>query len=364
MITDEEGFLYPVASSKCIHCGKCEKVCPRLNKFDGYEFEQKAYVATVNDKNKWKRSSSGGAFSEICWAFGDENTLICGAAWDGLRVKHVCVKGVDNLAPLCKSKYIASDLKDVYSELKSHLEMGGKAIFSGTPCQVAGIKAFLGKEYANLLLIDLICHGVGSPDVFEKCVELTGKQLGMTISNYGFRQKPTNYFATRYLSSVSDGEKTVYVLEDQYSQLFLKQHCLRPSCGKNCIYRNEHRQGDITIADFNGADKPFKDLSFEGHNYSSIISNTSKGEIVISGLFKRMVIYSCPIENIKKYNPLFFKQTWFSEKRDSFFEDFCLDKESIEQWVTDAKIFKYSLKRKTYDLLPAFLKKIVKKVVK
>jgi len=364
MERDKEGFLYPIASDKCIHCGKCERACPSLNKFTGFDLDkQLAFFAVTKNKKIWRRSASGGAFSEICNAFGDANTLICGAQWDGLKVEHSCVIGVENITPLCKSKYVASDLRNCFTKIKEHIVKGNKAIFCGTPCQVAGLRAFLGKDYNNLLLIDLICHGVGSPVVFEECVELTGKQLGIEPKHYGFRYKPTGHFLARHISYISDGQNKYLITNDQYNQLFLSQLCLRPSCGKNCIYRTQKRQGDITIADFNGADS-IKDLSYKKHNYSSIIANTEKAISLLKDLKKRMKIYPCKIEDVKKYNPLFYKQTWFSNDREKFFKDFCEDSSSLTKWVKDASIYKVSIKRRIYCLLPSVLKRMVRKVLR
>lgn len=130
MEPDEEGFLYPIASDKCIHCGKCMNSCPVLNKYSGYKTDVANVFAGVSKNKKvWKDSSSGGAFTSICTAFADEETLICGAAWEGLDVKHVCVIGVNNIAPLRKSKYVASNLCNTFSEIKKHLSNGKKPFF-------------------------------------------------------------------------------------------------------------------------------------------------------------------------------------------------------------------------------------------
>lgn len=364
MESDEEGFLYPLASDKCIKCGKCQTICPRINKIIGDKtIEQKAYVAISKNNKIWKRSASGGAFTEICKAYADKNTLICGAAWDGLKVKHICVIGVNNIEPLCKSKYIASELGDTFKKIKNHLVTGNKVIFCGTPCQVAGLRAFIGNMDENLLLIDLICHGVGSPVVFEECVKLTGKQLGIMPIKYGFREKPQGVFITRHLSSISDDKKTYYVVKDQYNQLFLEQTCIRPCCGSNCIYRDENRQGDFTIADFNGSVDP--KLSRESSkNKSCIISNTKKALDLLPYIIKNMKVEELPIEDVKKFNPLFYKQTWFSSDRDSFFNEFCDDKKNLNKWVTDAQICKISIKRRIYNALPYFIKMIIKRVHK
>ena len=158
MIRDEEGFLYPTADEKCIHCGKCEKICPQNNKtiiFD--QVEKKAYAALSFDKEIWYRSASGGAFSEICKVFenNDSNTIFVGAKWNGLKVEESCVEGSANILPLCKSKYIASDVNDTFRRIKMFLLKNQKVLFCGTPCQVAGLRNFLGREYDNLFLIDL-----------------------------------------------------------------------------------------------------------------------------------------------------------------------------------------------------------------
>lgn len=213
-------------------------------------------------------------------------------------------------------------------------------------------------------MIDLICHGVGSPTVFKECLKLTGDQLKIEIKEYGFRYKPINSFITRHISYVSDGTRQKYVINDQYDQLFLNQTCLRPSCGKNCIYRDKNRQGDITIADFNGADKPFKDLSFEKHNYSTIVINTSKGFKLLNKMSSIMKMYPCAVENVEKYNPLFCSQTSFSRERDAFFADFCSDSSIVKKWVSDATPYKVSFKRKVFNVMPPFFKRFLKKTIK
>lgn len=155
--------------------------------------KKKAYAALSKDKKIWKRSASGGAFSEICKAWGDSETLFAGAAWDKLSVHHICIYNYNDIIKLCKSKYVASNLENTFDEIKEHLESGKKAVFCGTPCQVAGLKSFLGKEYNNLLLIDLICHGVGSPSVFSTCIKILEEQFNDEIMSYTFRSKGSTY---------------------------------------------------------------------------------------------------------------------------------------------------------------------------
>lgn len=365
MIEDEEGFLYPSLIGKCIQCGKCERVCPIHNmKLEEQTYKKKAYAGVTRDWNIWERSASGGAFSEICRAWGDNKTIIAGAAWGGLRVHHICVKGVNNISPLCKSKYIASNLEDTFIEIENYLQCGNKVLFCGTPCQVAGLKQFLGKEYTNLLLIDLICHGVGSPKIFNSCIKVIEKQLGCNISRYEFRSKKRKYEYDHIEKITLLNNKEVSLSTDPYIQLFLKQLCLRPSCGENCKYRNEHRQGDITIADFKGLKQVFPKLANESRNYSTIIINNNKGEKIISALEKSMILYECRIEDIKRYNPLFYRQTRSTKKRDEFFTDYInTSQDAIIRWTKPTEIHKLTIKRKIYNIIPDQYAKYIKNII-
>ncbi len=362
MQKDEEGFLYPVASDACIHCGKCQRVCPIENNSsdESLALKQMAYCALSKDKKTWQRSASGGAFTEICRAFGDTETIICGAAWDGLNVHHVCVQGVDNIDPLCKSKYVASSPENVFSEIKNHLQNGKKVIFCGTPCQVAGLNAMLDKPYENLLTIDLICHGVGSPDVFQTSMEVIGEQFHQTVIGYEFRTKKNTHIQD-YLQKINTQDGNVLFLKDDpYINLFLSQKCLRPSCGDNCHFRSASRPGDVTIADFKGLLEVFPDLKGTKWNYSSIITNSPKGAKVVQKLTRTMQMRACDLEVIKQYNPLFYRQTWASEERDVFFSDFIASpKEAIRKWTKPAKVYTESNKRKLWEALPTWLRKLV-----
>lgn len=364
MEKDDEGFLYPAASSECINCGKCKASCPAVSvNIADNNTVPVAYCALTKDNKVWRQSASGGAFSEICKAWDNGNSVFCGAVWNGLNVEHRCIQGLENIEPLRKSKYVASDTKNVFSEIAGYLKADKRVVFCGTPCQVAGLKSFLGKEYENLLLIDLICHGAGSTDVFKACINNLSNQFEDRVCSYEFRAK-RNTYETDHLQKIKmDSGKSVYIQNDPYIQLFLSQQCLRPSCGKNCRFRSEQRYGDITIADFKGLTEVFPDLKGCKTNYSSIIINTQKGESIVSKLSKNMKMRKCTIEDIKKYNPLFYRHTWSSEKRDTFFEEFIASPgQTIEKWCSPAQIAKNDLKRKIWRLVPAMLRRAVLKI--
>lgn len=356
MQKDDEGFLYPVADDTiCINCGLCEKVCPMQHSRIQNTHTKTAVAAISKDYKIWKRSASGGAFSEIVRNYADKDTLIAGAVWDGLSVHHTCVIGFENIAPLCKSKYISSEIGNTFLKIREHLNSGKKAIFCGCPCQVDGLRRFLQKDYTNLLTLDLICHGQGSPLVFQEAMSVLGEQLGESVLSYEFRTK-RDMHETDYLSLIKTKNKKYYLTQDPYIQLFLSQDALRPSCGKNCKYRDINRSGDLTIADFKGLKKIYPALIADKKNYSTIISNTPKGDAVLEKLYTTMDIRPSSIEQVIKYNPLFARQTWFSRNRDTFFIEFKKDPKAAIIKNTQPFIHsKYTLNKRIRYILPKFI---------
>ena len=356
MQQDEEGFLYPESSDACIHCGLCEKVCPSFLPKTELKIEQKAVAAVSRDNEVWRRSASGGAFSEICRQWADNDTLIVGAAWDGLKVHHTGVNGFDQIAPLCKSKYVSSAIEDTFIEVRDALKEGRKAIFCGCPCQVAGLKAFLRQDYENLLTIDLICHGQGSPTVFEACMRNMSDYYGETIVAYQFRAKRKRY-EEDYIASITTIKSTAYVTKDPYMQLFLSQNALRPSCGENCKYRDMRRPGDITIADLKGLQTIFPDQIYPKKNWSTVVCNSQKGADCLALLYRTMDVRPITIEDVVKYNPLFARQTWFSKDREAFFADFVADADvAIQKWTVPATEYRISFAKRLLIELPKWIK--------
>ena len=208
MQADGKGFLYPVINEqKCIHCQRCEKVCPALHTphIPGNLPVRMAFAGITKSEQVWEKSTSGGAFSEICHAWGKDdfaNTWIFGATFEDLQVVH---RGVllEDVALFHKSKYVQSRMDTCFCQIKKLLEQNKRVVFSGTPCQVAGLRNFLGKDYPQLLCIDLICHGVGSPAVFQRYLTELEHQTNKKIYTYTFRAKHARWNSQTHLLAVA-----------------------------------------------------------------------------------------------------------------------------------------------------------------
>ena len=192
IVQDREGFYYPEIENSCINCGKCSRACPILNEpVIENRITQKVCMAIHKDKKIWEKSTSGGAFTAICNLFGDSETIVFGAKFDANNkgVCHTFVEGVENIDAFRGSKYSQSLIGDSFVFAKEFLEKGRKVIFSGTPCQISALRNYLGgKSYKNLLCIDLICHGVGSPKVLKEYLEEC-ETNEKAILDYEFRHK-------------------------------------------------------------------------------------------------------------------------------------------------------------------------------
>ena len=364
MTQDEFGFIYPIKGQDCINCGVCLAICPVLNitnktrQID--DKTKKAYAFVSNDNEVWRSSSAGGAFTEICRIVSKkyERAVFCGASWNSLSVNHRCVTSINDICLFRKSKYIESSLKDVFKEMLDFVNNDYFVVFAGTPCQVAGLKAIMPKKKQHLILyIDLICHGVGSPKVFLECISLLEKKYKKKIVGYEFRHKNKSFDRDHIILVTFDDGRTIQLSDDYYLYLFKNQICLRESCGENCIYRNENRQGDITLGDFKGLQYVFPNLANTGKNYSTIVFNTERAEFVRLGLIDSSnVLTECDLSAIKKYNPIFYRHTWFSKERSLFFDDFRLNQKNA--------IIKYSIKPKRYIVLLENIKRKIRAFVR
>lgn len=323
---DDEGFAYPKTDSGCLDCRKCYDVCPVLDysRLTETDFKQFCVAARHMDHSVWEKSSSGGAFSAICKAYCNDGDVIFGAKFEDLKVVHDCVYSPDEIGPFRKSKYVQSDLRDSYSKASSLLNSGRKVLFSGTPCQIAGLRNFLGREYDNLLCIDLICHGVGSPGVFREYIEYLQTRYVSKMASFSFRHQRARMgrFVDHMAKSEFENGTRIEDGSDLYYTGFLQCLFSRPSCGK-CAFANLTRVGDITLGDFYNRYEVVPEAKGV-ENLSTVIVNTEKGKEVFGLLGYYMRVYPILTEDVVRAQARLREPPTMSERREEFFDDLSL----------------------------------------
>ena len=288
MKTDKEGFLYPVVDeTACVRCGLCEKVCPILQNGGEKQGIPKAYAAYNRDEEVRLVSSSGGIFTLLAEHILDRNGTLYGAVMEGIHVKHIRVSDSEGLVLLRGSKYVQSDIGRTYIQAKTDLDTGRDVLFTGTPCQIEGLKSYLRKDYENLITMDIICHGVPSPMVWEKYVALREKAAGAPAARMFFRHKKYGWKTYAVLFEFSN--KTAYDRhhrDDPFMRAFLHNLCLRPSC-YHCGFKKVNRVSDITVADFWGIQNVCPDMD-DDKGTSLVIVHSEKGEVILKALSEKM----------------------------------------------------------------------------
>lgn len=291
---DHEGFIYPsIDPNKCIDCGLCEKVCPTqdANKDKLLHGEKSTvYAAWNTDLALRMKSTSGGMFYTLASRFIEEAGVVYGAKMDKDLTAYQCrVTSIEELAALRGSKYMQSNTRDTFVMVKNDLTSGLKVLYSGTPCQIAGLRSFLRKDYAHLFTIDLVCHGTPSPTIFKQHIHYIEQCEGKTLKAFYFRdKKPSGWRA--YVSYVfSNGkEKHLITEKDFYFRAFCAGWLNRESCFL-CQYSQSRRVGDITLSDFWGAEKTIKALRIQRkHGYNLVVCNTEKGQNLFDSVSDRI----------------------------------------------------------------------------
>lgn len=304
MQPDEEGFLYPsVDGEKCINCGLCERVCPIIKNKEKVDepFVGKAYGAYARDEAIREKSSSGGLFTLLAAEVLRRGGVVFGAAFDeSMKLSHRAIEKEEALSLLRGSKYLQSEIGDSYKQAKHFLEAGRPVYFSGTPCQIAGLRAYLQKDYEGLITQDLICHGVPSPLVFRKYLADKGRER-QGVRDISFRDKREGWHRYGYALSYGDGSESFMPSSgDEMGQLFGKNLCLRPACHA-CAFKGVNRKSDITLADFWGVEKVAPTLD-DGKGTSLCLVHTEKGKKLFERIRKGMICEEVDLEKCLPYN--------------------------------------------------------------
>ena len=281
MKEDEKGFNYPqIDKSKCIHCGACVKTCPYNNLTINSDLKKHFYAVKIKDDNIRKISTSGGAFYGMASEIINNNGVVYGALYNkNLAVVHNRITKIEDITKMMGSKYVQSSTENIFGNVKKDVEAGKKVLFTGTPCQIAAIKSFLKKDYSNLILCDIICHGVPSPKTFKDHLSYIEEKRKKNIKNYLFRIKDNGWHSTNHLEKIVYEDESIdssSILSQSFKYFFYSCKTFRDSCFE-CPFSNvEHRLSDLTIGDFWGIEKNYPSFD-DDLGISLCIIHTKKG---------------------------------------------------------------------------------------
>lgn len=363
-ITLEEnkyGFLYPkIDKTNCISCNLCNKVCHLQNYINQDIIIPTAYAAIHKDINTVLKSTSGGIFSAI-----SEKILSCGGVVYGcafgknLQPHHMRVDNLNNLHLLYGSKYIQSEIGNCYNDILKDLKEERTVFFTGTPCQVAGLKTFLGKDYKNLFTADLICHGVPSYAYFHKFIKWYEKKNNCKIIDYNFRSKENAGWSLAGTYTIKKHEKelmkNVFYFDNYYYHYFLNGEIYRESC-YNCKYANIYRPGDFTLGDLWGAEKIKPAFNIE-NGCSLLLVNSSKRKSLLKDI--NIITEEIPLIFALQNNEQLHTPTKKSPDRIDILEEYCNYPAELIQKNYCKKYRKARIIAKIKYLIPPKIKNIL-----
>lgn len=283
MQTDEKGFLYPkVDVSRCVDCNLCDKVCPfheHYNRYDNYESPRYYAMRLLNDSELLK-SQSGGAFYILSRAILDRGGIIYGASFgDVFRVEHHRAQTPDVRDRMRGSKYVQSDLSDIFLQVKSDIRQGKEVLFSGTPCEVAGLRSFFGRRQPEkLVTVDLLCHGVASPLFWYKYLIMIEVMEGKELTEVYMRDKSYGWLSSD--ETYVFGDKRLH--KNTFYSLYYNGYITRESCF-NCPFTNEKRVADISLGDYHGWNNGHDNYT-NNTGVSLVLVNSEKGQTLVNAV--------------------------------------------------------------------------------
>ena len=317
MRRDREGFDYPVANpDRCISCGRCDNVCPMSNEPAAISPSE---VLAARNTDYMKGSSSGGVFPALAMNVVGGGGVVYGAVMNSdLVVSHTDAEDMDGVEKMRGSKYVQSELYASFEDVKAFLEEGRKVMFTGTPCQIAGLKSYLGKDYPQLLTVDFACHGVPSPGLWEKYVKALGVKCGIEIEDIRFRGKDRSWRQYDFVMKGGGGEVVIPHQKDSYMLLFLQDMTLRPSCYK-CGFRSGSSGSDLRLADLWNVTEAAPELD-DDKGVSLVLAYTGIGREALYAA--QLDMRKIAPETAYKRNSGFVEVAAVPEKRAEFFKGY------------------------------------------
>ncbi len=367
--TNAEGFIYPqINNLLCNDCGICQEICPvykstiSANHTSNPDEEKvpTVFAAWHLDDRVRKDSSSGGVFTALAEEVLSKKGVVVGAAFDETyTLRHILIDNNDGLEKLRGSKYLQSEIRPtLYKRIKEILEQNRILLFSGTPCQVAGLRSFLHKSYDNLICCDVACHGVPSPKVFDAYKKMLEKQNKAKVMRIAFRRKDSGWKKYSVLLSFDNNTeyRSIYN-EDPFMLGFLRNIYLRPSC-YICQFARIDRPGDITLADFWGVGQKYPQYDKDDKGTSLILVNSSKGNLWFNQIKKSLFLGIADIDTAVGGNPILSQPSVRAQARDTFFRD--LGQISFEKIIRKYQLYAPTLLQKYSRAIKRRIKRIIK----
>ncbi len=360
---DAEGFYYPQIQDACISCGKCLKVCPIANP-PATAFAQHGYAAYFAKREQLRQSSSGGIFAALAEEILHRNGVVFGCAEETPgHPRHIWVAQMDRLPLLQGSKYVQSDMSGVYAAVKEKLESGAPVLFSGTPCQVAGLLNCVGPT-ENLFTADIICHGVPSRKMYQAYLTWLEEKTGAQVQEFSFRSKDKHDWSLTYRVLLKKNEKVKkqerMATFSPYYRHFLKGMNYRHSCYA-CPFAQKERVSDLTLGDFWGIERVLPEFE-NPDGVSAVLVNTEKGQLLWEKLQETVVSKEVPVEQIVANNGQLKAPTKRSPYRDSIYQ--ILNRQGYDAVAATCRSRKEELIDGIKDLVPNRTRQKIKKIIK
>lgn len=372
MQEDEFGFVYPIIDNDtCIECGACKKVCGYQSIPEKHQVKS-VYAAANRNDNSLKKSASGGVFAVLAEHVIDNGGVVYGSSMETVDGKltpmHIRIDKKSDIIKLQGSKYVQSDIGFSYKAVRKDLLDGIMVLFSGTPCQIAGLRQFLQKDYDNLLLAEIICHGVPSKQLFQDFIENYGNKLGGKIQEFYFRDKSKDQGMITRACYVVRNRKTEKVKHGQllsYMSFFLKSYTYRINC-YSCPFATPERAADLTLGDFWGFHEEYPSYHEElsnGKGISCLLVNTEKGSQVIDKCSSNFSLMYSDFEKVLRHNDQLHSPSKYSSKREEILDIYKANGYTAVEDYFHKNYKKDILKYSLSSAMPKGLKRSIKKLV-
>ena len=375
MREDEQGFVFPtIDDTLCIECGACTKACLYQNSID-FHTPQEVYAASCKDDQTIMQSASGGVFPVLADQVLSSGGVVYGSALvhenGRLEPRHIRIDRAEDIHLLQGSKYVQSEIGGAYRQAKQDLASGKRVLFTGTPCQIAGLRQYLKKEDDNLLTADIICHGVPSKRLFQEFMDSYGKHLGGQITAFSFRDKSKGQgMITRCVYRDSAGNQKENVKNGKlmaYIALFLKSYTYRINC-YSCPFARQERVADLTLGDYWGFHEEYPQVResqglSNGRGISCILVNTEKGKKIWDVCKEQFSSMPSELEKVARHNDQLRRPSIYHPRRETLLQLF--EKEGyagVERYYKAN--FQMDIVRQTIEgMIPKDLKRSMKKLL-